>query len=379
MKKRVKIVISPDSFKGSISARDAAEAVARGLRRGFGDDVDADLVLLPIADGGEGTLDALVTEDARIALTVTGTGGAPVSACYGYLGDTAVIEMARAAGLTLVPEEERNAATATTYGVGELILDARERGYRRFLLTVGGSGTNDGGCGMLASLGARFFDADGKSFLPTGGTLARIARIDLSELDRRLYESRFVIATDVKNPLCGKDGATRVYAPQKGADADTLDRMESGMLHYAFCLQEACGRDVAEVAGCGAGGGISAPLLAFLGAEIVSGIHAVLSALNFEDHVKDAAAVITGEGKIDRQSLYGKAISGVAEIAHRHNVPVICLVGCIGDDKQVLLDLGIDTLLATADIAPSPAYSIAHAAELLERLAEDVTRRFPLP
>ena len=374
MKKKIKIVISPDSFKGSLSARDAAEAIAHGLRTGFGADTDFEPILLPIADGGEGTLDALVTEDARIDLTVTGTGGAPVSACYGYLGDTAVIEMARAAGLTLVPEAERNAATATTYGVGELILDALSRGYRRFLLTVGGSGTNDGGCGMFASLGARFYDADGKAFLPTGGTLDRIDHIDLSGLDRRLYDSRFVIATDVKNPLCGKDGATRVYAPQKGADQASLDRMEAGMRHYADLLQSLCGRDVAEVAGCGAGGGISAPLLAFLGGEIVSGIHAVLSALRFEEQVKDADAVITGEGKIDRQSLYGKAISGVAEIAHRHNVPVICLVGCIGDDRQALLDLGIHTLLATADIAPSPAYSIAHAAELLEKLAEELTR-----
>ena len=379
MKKKLKIVIAPDSFKGSISARDAAEAVARGLKTGFGETVDSDLVLLPIADGGEGTLDALVSDDARIVLNVTGTDGSRVCACYGYLGDTAVIEMARAAGLTLVPEEKRNAATATTYGVGEMILDALDRGYRRFLLTVGGSGTNDGGCGMISALGAHFYDADGMSLIPTGETLDRISRIDTSGLDTRLLESRFVIATDVKNKLCGPDGATRVYALQKGADAITLDRMEAGMLHSSSLLQQVSGRDVASLAGCGAGGGISAPLLAFLDAEIVSGIHAVLSALDFEAQVAGADAVITGEGKIDRQSLFGKAISGVAEIAHRHGVPVVCLVGCIGDDTQGLLDLGIDTLLATADIAPSPAYSIAHAAELLEKLAEDVTRRFPLP
>ena len=376
MKKKLKIVISPDSFKGSLSARDAAEAIARGLRKGMDNDTSAELVLLPIADGGEGTLDALVNDDARITLTVTGTGGTPVSACYGYLGDTAVIEMARAAGLTLVPEDSRNAATATTLGVGEMILDALGRGYRRFLLTVGGSGTNDGGCGMLASLGARFYDADGVAFVPTGGTLDRIDRIDPSGLDPRLVCSQFIIATDVKNPLCGKDGATRVYAPQKGADDDTLERMELGMRHYADLLKALCGRDVAVIDGCGAGGGISAPLLAFLGAGIVSGIHAVLSALDFESQVATADAVITGEGKIDRQSLYGKAISGVAEIAHRHAVPVVCLVGCIGDDRQILLDLGIDTLLATADIAPSPAYSIAHAAELLERLALSLVDRF---
>lgn len=371
MKKKTKIVICPDSFKGSLSARDAAEAIAEGLRQGHY--ADAELVLLPIADGGEGTLDALVAESDRITLSVTGTDFSPVEACYGYLGDTAVIEMARAAGLTLVPEGKRNAATATTRGVGEMILDALDRGYRRFLLTVGGSGTNDGGCGMLSALGARFLDADKNTFIPTGGTLDRIAEIDRTGLDPRLFDARFLIATDVKNPLCGKDGATRVYAPQKGADADSLDRMERGMCDYAALLQSVCGRDVASIPGCGAGGGISAPLLALLDAEIVSGIHAVLSSLSFEAQVLDADAVITGEGKIDRQSLFGKAISGVAEIAHRHGVPVICLVGCIGDDRQALLKLGIHTLLATADIAPSPEYSIAHAADLLRQLASNLT------
>ena len=364
MSKKMKILIAPDSFKGSISAEDAANAIACGIARCC----DAQTVTVPIADGGEGTLSALVPPERITEVTVTGTGGDNVTAAYGYVGDTAVIEMARAAGLTLVEEARRNVLTATTFGVGQLILHALDRGFRSFLLTAGGSGTNDGGCGLLSALGARFTDAKSQTFIPTAGTLHRICRIDLTHLDGRLRECCFTVATDVKNPLLGPTGATYVYAKQKGCDEADLPVMEAGMTHYATLLKDMCGKDVAAIPGCGAGGGISAPLLAFLGASIRSGIDAVLEAVQFDRLLEGADAVITGEGKIDRQSLYGKAISGVCNAAAKAGVPVYALVGCIGDDKQVLLDMGLADILATGDIAPSVEYSMTHASELLEQL-----------
>ncbi|MBQ8358057.1 MAG: glycerate kinase [Clostridia bacterium] len=372
MKKQLKIMIAPDSFKGSISAADAARAIERGLHRKYAVDCDLTTLLVPIADGGEGTLDALVPPERTVTASVTGTGGDKVTAAYGYIGHTAVIEMARAAGLTLVSEGKRDALTSTTYGVGELILDALDRGYRDFLLTAGGSGTNDGGCGLFAALGATFRDAAGKSFVPTGGTLGAIAQIDTDGVDPRLSACRFTIATDVRNPLLGPEGATYVYARQKGADDEALALMESGMRHYASLLRTLCGRDVATVPGCGAGGGISAPLLGFCGATIRSGIDAVLDAVHFDDLLQGADAVITGEGRIDRQSLYGKAISGVAKAAARAAIPVYALVGCIGDDKQTLLEMGLAGITAIGDLAPSPEYSMTHADELLEAAAAEM-------
>lgn len=371
MNKNVKILIAPDSFKGSISAADAAAAIARGLRSHPALSAP-ELICVPIADGGEGTLDALVSPADRIAVTVTGTDGTPVVAEYGHIGRTAVVEMARAAGLTLVPEGERSALTSTTLGVGELIKDALDLGYRDFLLTVGGSGTNDGGCGMFSALGGRFYDESGAPFVPTGGTLQNIAKIDTVMVDKRLFDCKFTIATDVKNPLLGDTGATYVYARQKGASDEALAQMEAGMTHYAALLERTCGKTVATLPGCGAGGGISTPLLGFLNAEIRSGIDAVLDAVCFEEKLKGAAAVITGEGKIDRQSLFGKAISGVCNAAAGQGVPVYALVGCIGDDRQALLDMGLSDIRATCDIAPDAAYSMTHADELLERLASEL-------
>lgn len=359
------ILIAPDSFKGSLSATEAANAIAKGLAaRGI-----HDTYCLPVADGGEGTLDALVPREKQIELTVTGTSGKPVLAAYGCSGRTAVIEMARAAGLTLTPEEERNVMTATTFGVGELIRHALDAGYRDFLLTVGGSGTNDGGCGMMAALGATFYTADGNEFFPTGGTLDQITRIGIKGLDGRLAECRFTIATDVKNPLLGKNGATYVYAKQKGCADEDLPRMEAGMAHYAALLQALCHTDVSDVAGCGAGGGISAPLVGLLEAPICSGIEAVLKALRFDRMVRGADAVITGEGRIDRQSLFGKAISGVAKSAAGHGVPVYVLAGCLGDDRDALLEMGLADIRTLTELSDDASYCMEHAAELLEQLA----------
>lgn len=363
-----KYIVCPDSFKGSVSAEVAAASIKKGILKY---DPDATVLEVPIADGGEGTLDALVPKNssARIKLEVTSTDGSKTTAEYGYISDSAIIEMATAAGLCLVPEKKRNPELATTYGVGELILDALEKGFRKIMITVGGSGTNDGGSGMLEALGAKFYDKDGKPLKMMGGALAKIDRIDLSGLDERLKDTKFTFACDVTNPLIGERGATYVYGAQKGADPDMLKRLETGMINYADKLLLASGKDIRNVPGCGAGGGLAAPIVATCNSEIKSGIESVLATVNFESLLDDACLVITGEGKIDRQSAYGKAISGVTALSAKHGVPVLVLVGLKGEGADELLSLGIKKISAIGAIAPSVEYSIAHADILLEKLA----------
>jgi glycerate kinase len=369
----MKIVIAPDSFKDSISARDAARAIAEGLSSVFGD--SAEILTLPIADGGEGTLDALTPPDARVHARVSGPLRDPVDACYGRAGDTAVIEMASAAGLMLVESAQRCAARTTTLGVGELIRRAWSDGFRRVLLTVGGSATNDGGCGMLAALGAIFTDRNGQRFLPTGGTLSEIASIDLADAREILESTRFTIATDVKNPLLGASGATAVYAPQKGATDGELSEMERGMAHYASLLCQMSGREIASTPGVGAGGGIAAPLVAFADAELRSGIETVLSVNRFSEALCDADAVITGEGKIDRQSLWGKAISGVARAAGERGIPVYCFVGRLGDNRAELLAMGLADILEVRARASSTEDAMQNAARYLTDMGGELAHR----
>lgn len=369
----MKIVIAPDSFKDSISARDAARAIADGIASVLGD--SAELLCLPIAVGGEGTLDALTPPNARVDTRVSGPLGEIVNACYGRVGDTAVIEMASAAGLMLVDRAKRCAAKATTYGVGELIRRAWLDGYRHIMLTVGGSATNDGGCGMLAALGAVFTNREGKSFLPTGGRLSEIASIDLSGARELLATTRFTIATDVKNPLLGASGATAVYAPQKGASDAELSEMERGMAHYAALLSAMSGREVATLQGVGAGGGISAPLVAFADAELRSGIETVLAVNRFSEALRGADLVITGEGRIDRQSLWGKTISGVARAAGEQGIPVYCLVGCLGDPREELLAMGIADILEVRERARSTEDAMQNAAQYLTLMGAELARR----
>lgn len=369
-----KYIVCPDSYKGSLSAADAARAIRRGI---LSADPDAVVIETPIADGGEGTLDALVRREHRISCNVVGTSGARVTAEYGDVNGTAVIEMASAAGITLVPADERNPEHATTYGVGELILDALDRGYRSLLLTVGGSGTNDGGSGMMEALGVEFYDDEGKKLSVFDENksgcenfVSKIAKIDLSRLDGRLKETTIVFACDVKNPMVGATGATYVYGPQKGADEAMLARLETGMMRYALLLRELSGVDIANYPGCGAGGGLAAPLVALFNARIVSGIDAVLSSVDFDGVLDGASLVITGEGKIDGQSAYGKAISGVATRAKAKGVPVLALVGMADEGAEKLHPVGVTRIAAMVDIAPSPSYSMTHAGELLEILAK---------
>lgn len=355
-----KVVLCPDSFKGSLSASDVCRAMAAGL-------LDCDTVSVPIADGGEGTLDALAK--SVVCLEVTGPDGDRVSARYGIRDDVAVIEMAEAAGITKT--NKKSALTATSYGVGELIKDALDRGMKSIMLTVGGSATNDGGCGMMAALGVKFFGKNG-AFVPTGGTLADIEKIDMSGVDKRLYDTQITALTDVTNPMVGKDGATFVYGRQKGADDDALLHIERGMVHLGNMLESLCKREVKTVAGAGAGGGLLAFFIAFFDIKLRSGIDAVLDTLDFDSVVKDADIIVTGEGKIDVQSLYGKAISGVCKRAG--NKPVYCVVGTVGDDRQTLKSMGIADIFALTDICDDTDYCIQNASELITKIIDKIPR-----
>ncbi len=372
----MKIVIAPDSFKDSISAREAARAIADGISSVSGARVET--VCLPIADGGEGTLDALVPVDARVQTSVCGPLFEPVNAVWGAVGDTAVIEMASAAGLVLVPTTRRAAMRTTTYGVGELIRCAWLEGYRHIMLTVGGSATNDGGCGMLAALGATFTNQRGEHFIPTGGTLSEIVSIDLSGARELLASCRFTVATDVKNPLLGASGATSVYAPQKGATDAELAEMERGMTHYAALLSAMCGKELATQAALGAGGGIAAPLVAFGNVDLRSGIETVLAVNHFDEALNGATLVITGEGRLDRQSLWGKTVSGVARAAGERGIPVHCFVGCLGDPREELLAMGLADIREIRAYAESSEDSIKNAARYLARMGEELAERLML-
>ncbi len=373
----MKIIIAPDSYKGSLSAQLAARALARGVERVA---PGTECLCLPIADGGEGTLDTLVTPEEMRRVTVRGTNGAPVEAEFGIRNGTAVIEMARAAGLTLVPVEERDPLLASTYGVGELILHALDAGCREILLTVGGSGTNDGGSGMFCALGGRLLDESGNPLEGGGACLGKVARVDASGLDPRLSECTFTVASDVTNPLLGELGATMVYGAQKGADAALREVLEAGMTQYAACLEAACGKKVATQPGCGAGGGLITPLLGFCHVRIRSGIESVLESYHFDQLLEGVSFVITGEGRVDAQSCYGKAISGVAEHARAQKIPVYVASGCLGEGWEALLEHGIASVVALTDLAEEipveerGAYCMANADALLERAGEEIAR-----
>ncbi len=348
----LRIIVAPDSFKGSLSAVEAARAMARGIRAVF---PEAEVVELPTADGGEGTMEALVaaTGGRLRHATVQGPLGDPVRAAWGVLGDgrTAVIEMAAASGLTLVPEARRDPRLATTFGTGELVKAALDNGLRRLILGLGGSATNDAGAGLARALGARFLDAAGHDLPEGGAALARLTRIDLAGLDPRLAETELLVACDVDNPLCGPRGASAVYGPQKGATPEIVRELDAALEAFARIARRDTGRDAAEVPGAGAAGGLGAGLLFFTPARLRPGVGIVLEAVGFEARVRGADLVFTGEGRTDAQTVMGKAPVGVAAAAKREGVPVVCLSGGLGDGAEAVLAHGIDALAA---VPPGP-------------------------
>lgn len=367
----MKIVIAPQSFKGSIFALEAARAIERGV---LAADPAAETVLVPVADGGDGTLEALVnTTGGQIFRSiVTGPLGQAVEAMWGVMGDsqTAVVEMARASGLALVLPKRRNPRTATTRGTGEIIKEALDQGFTRIIVGLGGSATNDAGAGMASALGARFLDARGQP-LPNGGAaLAKLARIDTSGLHPRLAEATIIGATDVTNPLCGPTGASAVYGPQKGATPETVAELDAALKNFAEVARRDLGIDILERPGAGAAGGLGAGLMAFTGAELRSGIDMVCEILEFDKHLEGADLVITGEGRADESTVYDKAPVGVARRARLRQVPTIILAGNIGPGYQMLYQHGIAGIVCIADRPMSFEHSIARTAELLEGAAE---------
>lgn len=362
----MKIVIAPDSYKESLSALEVATAIEQGFREIF---PDADYVKLPVADGGEGTVEAMVaaTQGGINKVRVTGPLGENAEGFYGLSGDeqSAFIEMAAASGLEMVAPSLRNPLKTTSWGTGELIRHALDAGVKHIIIGIGGSATNDGGAGMVQALGAKLLDAEGNPIGLGGGELEKLARIDIKELDKRLAECRIEVACDVTNPLTGEEGASAVFGPQKGATPEMIERLDAALAHYAKIIARDLDIDVLNLKGGGAAGGMGAALYAFCGAELRQGIEIVTDALHLDKHVADADLVITGEGRIDSQTIHGKVPVGVAKVAKRYNKPVIGIAGSLTADVGVVHQHGIDAVF-------SVIYTVCTLEEALESAAENV-------
>lgn len=370
----MKLVIAPDSFKESLSAREVAEAIAAGWREVC---PDADIHLCPMADGGEGTVDAVLTATGgqRREQQVCGPLGVPVAAHWGWLGDgQAVIEMAAASGLHWVPAAQRDARVTTSYGTGELIIAALDAGATRIILGIGGSATNDGGAGLLQALGARLLDSRGKPLVPGGAALIDLRYVELDNLDPRLAGADILIAADVDNPLCGPRGASHVFGPQKGASAEQVVQLDRALSHYADVMAQTLGTDYRDVPGVGAAGGLGFAAHAVLRAGFRPGIELVAELSGLAAAMRGADLVITGEGRLDGQSLHGKTPVGVARLAQSAGVPVIALAGSLGEGYQRLYETGID---AAFSLVPGPCsleQAMTRAAEQLQHRAADIAR-----
>lgn len=340
-----KCVVVSDSFKGTVSSREICEIAQRVIPRHF---PACEVVCIPVADGGEGTVDCFIqaVDAQRVEVTVTNALGEKSAAAYARLGELAIIEMAAAAGLPQVGAL-RCPGTATTYGVGELIAHAVDSECRKILLGLGGSATNDGGCGCAAALGVRFYDADGQSFVPVGDTLGRITRIDTAEAEALLRSVEITVMCDVTNPLYGPTGAAYVFAPQKGADAEKVKSLDAGLRHFGDVIRSQYGLDVSAMPGAGAAGGMGAGCVALLGGTIQSGIDAVLDVTGFDRQLEGADLVITGEGRIDSQSADGKVVSGVARRTRAKGVPLIAIAGGIADSAGAVYDIGVSAMFST--------------------------------
>lgn len=339
----VKVVVAMDSFKGSLSSWDAGMAVAKGIKKAV---KDVKVEICPVADGGEGTVEALTQGMGGIFRTikVTGPTGRPVEASYGLLqdGKTAVIEMSAAAGLTLVPEEERNPMKATTYGVGEMIRDAINLGRRRFIVGLGGSATNDGGTGMLTALGYKFLDNHGNPIGPGAAGLESLALIETGYVMSQLKNCDFLVACDVTNPLCGPQGCSAIYGPQKGADPEMIRQMDRFLAHYGAVTEETFGCAGPDTPGAGAAGGMGFAFLAYVNGRLRPGTEIVFEQTGLEECLEDADIVVTGEGRLDGQTAMGKTPMGVASLAKKHGIVVIALAGSVTEDAWKCNDQGID-------------------------------------
>ena len=373
----MKIVIAPDSFKESLSAMEVAIAIEAGFSEIF---PHATYLKIPLADGGEGTVQAMIdaTAGRRIELSVCGPLGEPVQAFYGLTGGTnssplvAIIEMAAASGLELVPPSLRNPLRTSSYGTGELIRCALDAGARRFVLGVGGSATNDGGAGMLQALGVRLRNAQGIDLGPGGGALAQLEHIDVVHLDPRINDCVFDIACDVSNPLVGPEGASAIFGPQKGATADMVQELDANLRHYADVIARDFGQDIAHILGGGAGGGIAAAMMVFLGGRLRPGSEIINDTIGLDRIIRDADLVITGEGRIDSQTIHGKTPIGVARVAKRYGKPVIAIAGCLTPTTAIVHRHGIDAVFSAVSRPCTIHEALAEAAFNVRTAARNI-------
>ncbi|WP_318456356.1 glycerate kinase [Photobacterium leiognathi] len=375
----MKIIIAPDSYKESLTAMEVATAIENGFRQVI---PNAEYIKLPMADGGEGTVQSLVdaSNGTIIERSVTGPLGEQVNGFFGLMGDgkTAIIEMAAASGLHLVSPDLRNPMLTTSFGTGELILAALDKGVEHIIVGIGGSATNDGGIGMAQALGVRFLDENNKQISYGGGALDRLHHIDISNINPRLVSVRLEVACDVDNPLCGEKGTSQVFGPQKGATPEMVTQLDNNLAHYAEIIKRDLGKDVKDMAGAGAAGGMGAALLGLFNAQLRPGIEIVMDAVNLADALKDADLVITGEGRIDSQTIHGKTPIGVARAAKRFNKPVIGIAGSLSYDCNVVHEHGIDAVFSVVPRSVSLAEALAEAAINVELTARNVAAIYAL-
>lgn len=372
---KTKILIASDSFKDCLTAKQVALHLAAGIKETMRDTLPE---MVPVADGGEGTVQALIdaTGGEKIQVQVHDPLMRSVESFYGILGDgnTAIIEMAAAAGLDLLTKYERNPLITTTYGVGELILDALNRGCKKLIIGLGGSATNDGGAGMLEALGVKFLDKDGEQLEKGGGALSLLTRVDITGLDPRLAACEVIVATDVQNPLLGPEGTTHTYARQKGADRDMIRALEVNMRHFAFFMERYSDVPLSDIPGGGAAGGMGTSMMALMNAELVSGFDVVNTITGLEEKIKAADLVVTGEGRMDKQSGFGKAPIGVVRLAVKHNKPVVVVAGALAEGYEKLYEFGMDVIIPISLRPLSLQLAIRHAPELLEHTGNRIAR-----
>lgn len=371
----IQIVVAPDSLKECLTATQVALAISEGIQRVM---PEARITSIPFADGGEGTVEALVTATGGTIIPTPSVDALnrPIESFYGVLGDgkTAVIEMAAASGIERLAPNERNPLITSTFGTGLLIKAALDAGYTELIVGIGGSATNDGGAGMAQALGFGLYDRENLPLNPGGGSLSDLHSIDASNVHRLLEKAKITVACDVRNPLLGATGATYTYGPQKGATPEMLQTLEKNMGHYSQKLQQQMGIKVSDIPGSGAAGGLGAGLMAFCHAEMVSGFELISQVTHLEQHISKASLVFTAEGKIDAQTAFGKTISGVGRIAKRHRVPVIALAGMVDGQLNELYEQGITAVFALANQPMSLEESKARASELLADRAEQIMR-----
>jgi len=364
----MRIVIAPDSFKGCLNALNVAQAMRRGVQRVY---PESEIDMIPMADGGEGTVEAILSAvcGVEVKVKVIDPLGRPIEASYGLIdnGSTAIIEMAAASGLTLLADEEKKPSITSTYGTGLLIKDALERGVNKILLGIGGSATNDGGAGLAVALGVKLLDSQGKELPPGGAALTQLAYIDMSEINPYLSKVRIEVACDVQNPLCGPEGASAVYGPQKGASPEEVQELDGALKKLGECLSAVAGRNLLELAGGGAAGGLGAGTVGFLGAQLRPGSQIVLEVSKADEKIKCADLVLTGEGRTDFQTGYGKVPVGVAALAKKYDIPVLVISGSVEGPPNLLSDQGIMSCFSISEGPATLEEAFANAQEQLER------------